>query len=57
MRQVEMSVDFPPRKSAFDDPIRYATGVRHLFVNGIAVVEGGESKAALPGRAIRLGKR
>jgi N-acyl-D-aspartate/D-glutamate deacylase len=44
-------------QATFDDPTRYATGVRHLFVNGIAVVEGGESKAALPGRAIRLEKR
>ena len=40
-------------QATFDEPTRYATGVRHLFVNGVAVVDGGEPKSALPGRAIR----
>jgi N-acyl-D-amino-acid deacylase len=44
-------------QATFDDPTRYAAGVRHLFVNGVAVVDGGEPKPALPGRAIRLGGR
>ena len=42
-------------QATFDDPTRYAAGVRHLFVNGVAVVDGGEPKPDLPGRAIRLG--
>src|SRR5438309_3975319 len=41
-------------RATFDDPTRYAAGVRHLFVNGVAVVDGGELKPALPGLAIRL---
>ena len=44
-------------RATFDDPTRYATGVRHLFVNGVAVVDGGEPRPARPGRAIRLGWR
>ena len=40
-------------RATFDDPTRYASGVRYLFVNGVAVVDGGEPQPALPGRAIR----
>ena len=39
--------------STFDDPKHYATGVRHVFVNGTRVVGDGAITAARPGRALR----
>ena len=45
--------------STFDQPTLYAPGVKHLFVNGQAVIAYGEiaagpnSKSKLPGRALR----
>jgi len=39
--------------ATFEDPHRYATGIFVVFVNGVAVVEGGEFTAARPGRAVR----
>lgn len=41
-------------QATFDDPTRYAEGVRHLFVNGVAVVADGKPLDALPGRPLRL---
>ncbi len=46
--------------ATFDRPTRYATGVKYLFVNGVALIAGGKltveptSKRKLPGRALRL---
>src|SRR3954451_2846707 len=39
--------------STFDDPKHYATGVRHVFVNGTRVVADGAITAARPGRALK----
>ena len=48
---------FEPEKfidqATFEDPHRYATGVRHLFVNGEPVVYQGKVTGALPGQALR----
>src|SRR3954466_9248488 len=38
--------------STFDDPKHYATGVRHVFVNGTRVVADGAITAARPGRPL-----
>jgi predicted amidohydrolase YtcJ len=42
--------------ATWDEPTRYATGVRYLFVNGIAAVSEGNPQKARPGRALRLDK-
>jgi N-acyl-D-amino-acid deacylase len=39
--------------ATFQDPHRYATGVLHVWVNGEAVVTGGEHTGALPGRVVK----
>ena len=39
--------------STFDDPKHYATGVRHVFVNGTRVVSDGAITAERPGRPLR----
>src|SRR3954468_1670382 len=39
--------------STFDDPKHYATGVRHVFVNGTRVVADGAITAARPGRGLK----
>lgn len=39
--------------ATFTDPHRLATGVRHLFVNGEAVIRDGEYGGARPGRFLR----
>ena len=42
--------------ATFDKPHAYATGIPHVFVNGIAVVKNGEHTGAKPGVILR-GKR
>ena len=37
----------------FSDPHHYATGARHVFVNGVAVILDGEATGARPGRTLR----
>jgi N-acyl-D-amino-acid deacylase len=37
----------------FDDPHQYATGMVHVFVNGVQVLEDGEHTGATPGRVVR----
>jgi N-acyl-D-amino-acid deacylase len=40
-------------RSTFEHPQQLATGVRFVFVNGVAVVDEGVTTGALPGRALR----
>ena len=35
------------------DPHRYASGMQHVFVNGVQVLRDGEHTGALPGRVVR----
>ncbi|HEX6135224.1 MAG TPA: D-aminoacylase [Longimicrobiales bacterium] len=39
--------------ATFDRPHRYATGVHHVFVNGVQVLRDGEHTGAKPGRVVR----
>ncbi len=39
--------------ATFDDPHQYATGMIHVFVNGVQVLRDGEHTGATPGRVIR----
>jgi N-acyl-D-amino-acid deacylase len=38
--------------ATFDKPHQYAVGMKHVFVNGVQVLEDGEHTGAKPGRAI-----
>jgi N-acyl-D-amino-acid deacylase len=40
-------------RATFDQPHQYATGVSHVFVNGVQVLRAGEHTCALPGRVVR----
>lgn len=40
-------------KATFDKPHQYATGVVHVFVNGVQVLANGEHTGAKPGRVVR----
>jgi N-acyl-D-amino-acid deacylase len=39
--------------ATYEQPHQYATGVKYLFVNGKAAIDGGEFKEALAGKALR----
>lgn len=39
--------------ATYDDPQRYAVGMKHVFVNGTAVLRDGEHTGATPGRVVR----
>jgi N-acyl-D-amino-acid deacylase len=39
--------------ATFEKPHQYSTGVRDVFVNGVAVLSDGEPTGATPGRAVR----
>ncbi len=39
--------------ATFDEPQRYATGVQHVFVNGVQVLKDAEHTGAKPGRVVR----
>jgi N-acyl-D-amino-acid deacylase len=39
--------------ATFEKPHQYATGVRHVFVNGTPVLADGEHTGATPGRVVR----
>jgi N-acyl-D-amino-acid deacylase len=49
-------VVFDPQKindvATFENPHQYATGVLHVFVNGVQVIREGEHTGALPGRLV-----
>jgi N-acyl-D-amino-acid deacylase len=40
-------------RATFDEPHQYATGMVHVFVNGVQVLKDGEHTGATPGRVIR----
>lgn len=40
-------------KATYEDPHQYAEGVRHVFVNGVQVIQDGEHTGAKPGRCVR----
>lgn len=40
---------------SYEDPTRYPAGIRHVFVNGTAVVKDGAVTKSRPGRALRRG--
>lgn len=50
-------VVFDPEKvqdhATVDKPHQYATGVNHVFVNGVQVIQDGEHTGATPGRCVR----
>lgn len=39
--------------ATFEDPQRYARGMRHVLVNGVVVLRDGEHTGATPGRVVR----
>ncbi len=39
--------------ATFEKPHQYATGMKHVFVNGIQVLKDGEHTGALPGQVVR----
>lgn len=39
--------------ATFEEPQQYATGVSHVFVNGVQVLRDGEHTGATPGRVVR----
>jgi len=41
--------------ATFEKPHQYATGVAHVFVNGVQVLRDGEATGAKPGRHVRRG--
>ncbi|MDQ7842457.1 MAG: D-aminoacylase [Armatimonadota bacterium] len=40
-------------RATYERPHQYATGVRHVFVNGVPVIRDGEHTGATPGRVVR----
>lgn len=42
--------------ATFDDPHQYATGVKHVLINGVPVVRDGRHTGRKPGRFIQRGK-
>jgi len=39
--------------ATYEKPHQYATGMRHVFVNGVQVLKNGEHTGAFPGRVVR----
>lgn len=39
--------------ATFNEPHQYATGMKHIFVNGVQVLKEGEHTGAFPGRVVR----
>jgi N-acyl-D-amino-acid deacylase len=42
--------------ATYDEPRTFPTGIDHVLVNGVVVVDGGAHTGATPGRGIRLGR-
>ena len=42
--------------ATFTQPHQYATGIPYVFVNGVAMVDGGRVTTARPGRVVRRGR-
>ncbi len=40
-------------RATFDQPHQYATGVEHVFVNGVQVIRNGNHTESFPGRVVR----
>jgi N-acyl-D-amino-acid deacylase len=40
--------------ATFEKPHQYATGVEHVFVNGLKVLKDGEHTGMMPGRVVKL---
>ena len=40
-------------RSTYENPAQISTGINYVFVNGVAVLDGGRVTAALPGRGLR----
>jgi N-acyl-D-amino-acid deacylase len=40
-------------QATYEKPHQYPVGIVHVLVNGVAVVEGGASTKARPGKALR----
>ena len=40
-------------RATYEAPLQYPTGIHHVFVNGVPVVESGEHTGARPGRVVR----
>jgi dihydroorotase/N-acyl-D-amino-acid deacylase len=43
-------------RATYESPHQLSEGVRHLLVNGVAVVSDGRHTGATPGRAVRRGR-
>ena len=41
--------------ATYEKPLQYATGVTHVFVNGVQILRDGEHTGAKPGRVVRRG--
>jgi N-acyl-D-amino-acid deacylase len=42
--------------ATYDEPRQFPTGIDHVIVNGVLVIDGGVHTGATPGRGIRLGR-
>ena len=40
-------------KATYEKPHQYSEGMKHVFINGIQVLEDGDHTGALPGRVVR----
>lgn len=40
-------------KATYEDPKQYAVGMKHVFVNGVQVLNNGDHTGAMPGRIVR----
>ena len=40
-------------KATFEDPLQFAEGVEHVFVNGIQVLSNGDHTGNFPGRYVK----
>jgi len=50
-----LDLDTVQDHATFQDPHQYATGVQHVLVNGVMVLQGGELTGERPGRSLRSG--